>query len=212
MIRLQKCRGWIAMAICAAFVGCSTAWAYPEFRAYVVKVSGRPINCAMCHEHADGPEGGAPGQIGALNPEQIQRLGQARAAFEPGQDVQSPILNAFGNLIIKTVGKKRFLELRSRPEELAGLLDAKSDLDNDGIPDVRELKEGTNALNPSDGNPWLLFITNMRRNSVHIVLIIVATALGMYGLKNLLHAFAPSRPPATADEENRDPVRSIEKK
>jgi hypothetical protein len=177
------------------------ARAYPEFQAFVVKHSGRPINCALCHTHKDGPEGTAPGQIGQLSPAELERLGRARAAFEPGTRVDSPILNPFGNHIIQQVGKKRFLEFRVAPEQLAAALASDSDLDHDGIPDAREYLDGTHPLNKSDGHPWLLFQTNVQRNMLPLLLALAATALGLYGLTHLLRGFDAATRAHGEDEE-----------
>lgn len=164
--------------------------AYPEFQKFVARHSGRPINCALCHAHADGPEGAAPGQIGRLTPAEQERLGRARAAMQPGVAVDSPILNAFGNQIIKTLGKQKFLEIKLAPEQLAPALPADSDLDQDGIADAREYLDGTNPVNKNDGRPWLLFKSNFKRNLPQIILTLAATAAGMWGLSHLLQGFA----------------------
>jgi hypothetical protein len=163
-----------------------TADAYPEFQKFVQGRSGRAVNCAMCHVNSDGPDGAGFGQIGSLTPEDLDRLNRARAAFEPGHEVASPILNRFGNHVMSTVGKTRFLQLRSRPEELAAALDAASDLDGDGISDAREYLEGTHPLKETDGNPWSLFVNNLARYRFHVVMIVIATVLTIYGLANLL--------------------------
>lgn len=186
-----------------------TAWltlpalAYPEFQAFIVKHSGRPVNCAFCHANADGPEGTAPGQIGRLTTEELNRLGQARAAFEPGVNVDSPILNPFGNHIVKSVGKKRLLEIKLAPAQLAEALPKESDLDGDGIPDAREFLAGTHPCNKNDGDPWLLFKTNLRRHLTEIVLTLAATVAGLWGLNHLLRGFAA----ATQTEEDEGTVR-----
>lgn len=166
------------------------ALAYSEFQKFVVQRSGRPINCAMCHAHADGPEGAAPGQIGRLSPAELERLGRARAALAPGVTVDSPILNPFGNHIIKSLGKEKFLQLKLAPDQLARALPAASDLDHDGIPDVREYLDGTHPVNKNDGHPWLLFLANFQRNLPQIVLTLAATVAGMWGLSHLLRGFA----------------------
>ncbi len=163
--------------------------AYPEFREFIVKHSQKPVNCAFCHQHSDGPEGMAAGQIGALNADQLQRLARARSAFEPGQAVDSPVLNPFGNSIIQRVGKKKFLELRLHPSELAPLLDPASDLDQDGIPDVKEYLEGTHPVNPNDGNPRMLFWVNLKRNLLPLAMTFSATVAGLFGLFHLLRGF-----------------------
>lgn len=176
--------------------------AYPEFQAFVVKKTRRPINCAMCHVHADGPEGTAPGQIGRLTPAEFERLGLARTALAPGQSVDSPILNSFGNHIITSIGKTKFAELKVSPGALAELLPQDSDLDHDGIPDVREYLEGTHPVNRHDGNPWLLFVHNFNTNLTAILLTLAATVAGMWGLKHLLNGFATAARIKETDEED----------
>jgi hypothetical protein len=178
---------WILVFLLAS---AATASAYPEFQQFIVKHSGRGVNCAFCHAHADGPEGAAPGQIGHLTAAEQAELGRARAAFEPNAKPANPILNAFGNDIINRLGKKRFLELRLAPAQLAEALPQDSDLDGDGIPDAQEFLAGTHPLIASDGNPWRLFRTNLQRNLPQILLTLAATVLGLYGLTHLLRGFA----------------------
>jgi len=176
---------WLFFAMIA---GAGTgAWAYPEFQIYSEDRSGRSVNCAMCHTHADGPEGLKHGQIGRLTPEELEQLGQARAAFEPGSDVESPVLNEFGNLILQQLGKREILLLRQDPGALADALGYESDLDGDGIPDAQEYLDGTHPLDPHHGDPWQLFKNNLVRYRFHVFMIVLATALGLYGLNNILH-------------------------
>lgn len=170
--------------------GSAGAAAHNEFQVFVRKNSGRPVDCALCHVHSNGPEGTAPGQVGSLSAEELPRLNRARAAFEPGQEVDSPILNDFGDLLIKRLGKKRILELRSAPGELANELGFDSDIDRDGLSDAREYLQGTHPLIASDGDPWTLFVHNLRRRAFHIAMISIATALTLFGLVNLLQGFA----------------------
>lgn len=181
----QWARGIAALAL----VWAGPALAYPEFEAYVEKVSGMPVNCSLCHTHPDGPEGLKPGQIGSLKPADLERLNRARAAFEPGQEVDSPILNEFGNHLIEQLGKTRFLQMRLEPETLADAMPADSDLDGDGVTDRTEYLAGTHPLDPHHGPPWQLFWINLKRKFFHVVMIAVATALGLYGLNNLLRGF-----------------------
>jgi hypothetical protein len=179
--------------------------AYPEFQQYIVKRSGRPVNCAYCHPNADGPEGTAAGQIGHLTTAEQAELVRARGAFEPGQKVNSPILNGFGNHIINTLGKRRFLETRLTPAQLAEALPKDNDLDQDGIPDVQEYLAGTHPLLRSDGHPWLLFRSNFAQSSGQILLTLVATVLGLWGLGHWLHGFsAAAHLENEPEEEARD--------
>jgi hypothetical protein len=182
--------------------------AYPEYQEYIVKATKRPVNCAMCHTHSDGPNGTGFGQIGRLTPEQQLQLTQARSALQPGKEVNSPILNEFGNRIIREIGKEKFSELKIQPAKLAEVLKPDVDLDHDGISDVQEYLEGTHPLLKSDGNPWLLFKVNLRRNASPLVLTIAATFAGLYGLIHLLHGFAQMTRArallAESEEEARD--------
>ena len=163
------------------------ASAYPEFEAWVEENSGRFVNCAMCHTHPDGPEGVKPGQIRSLGPEELERLGRARTAFEPGQEVDSPILNDFGDHIMEVLGKRRFLEIRTTdPGELAGALGYESDLDGDGIPDATEYAEGTHPLDARHGSPGRLLLINLGRDWFDLLMIALATVFGVWGLGHLL--------------------------
>ena len=159
--------------------------AHPEYQTFAQKQSGRTVNCGMCHVNPDGPVGAGPGQIGRLKPVEMDRLNQARAAFAPGREVDSPILNAFGNQIIRTLGKTRVIELRRDPKALAGALGTGSDVDHDGIADSREYLDGTHPADPSHGAPWLLFRANLVRHGGEIAFVLVAVGALMAGLRGL---------------------------
>ena len=172
----------------AAITG--SASAYPEFQKAYQRSSGRVISCAMCHEHPEGPNGIKHGQIGSLNPAELKALTRARSALDPGSRVDSPILNDFGDSLLDQLGKRRIVQLRSQPSLLATLINPRSDLDRDGIPDARELSEGTDPLDPRHGNPLLLFINNARRHLFHLLMLAAATLFGILGLSRLLRWFA----------------------
>lgn len=199
-------RSWRWLALAALLLPAGLG-AYPEYHAFIVKHSGRPINCALCHRHPDGPDGAAPGQLGRLTPEAQERLGRARSAFEPGVKVDSPILNAFGNHMVQALGRKQLMELKLAPEQLAERLPADSDLDADGIPDVRELLDGTHPLNRNDGHPWLLFRHNFMQNLTPIALTLAATAAGLWGLSHLLRGFAAAT--RLEEEDTEEPESEI---
>lgn len=191
----------LLLALAASALCVARLEANPEYQRFIVQHTGRPVNCAFCHAHPDGPEGTAPGQIGRLTAEEQEKLGRARASFEPGGKVDSPILNAFGNHIINSIGKKKFLELRLAPEQLAQALPKDSDLDHDGILDLHEYLDGTHPLLAGDGRPWLLFKHNFKRNLPQILLALMATIAGLYGWRHMLQGFAVS---ANAEENEED--------
>ena len=181
-------RGRFFIVLLLATVGCAAkCYAYPEFQVFVQKTSGRNVNCAMCHVHPDGPDGLKPGQVGSLDAEGLERLSRARAAFQPGEKVESPILNEFGDHIINTLGKQLFLELRQEPQNLGEALGIDSDLDDDGVPDAREYLMGTHPLDAQSGAPLRLFLHNLNLYRFHIVMMALATGTGLFGLNNLLH-------------------------
>ena len=180
----------LLLAAVVAVVWAAPAVAYPEFQAFSQKNSGRQVNCAMCHANPDGPNGVKPGQIGALAAAELDRLARARQAFQPGVAVDSPILNPFGNHIIQTIGRTAFIELRRRPAGLAPALGHTSDLDQDGIPDAQEFLQGTDPLDSQSGAPWALFTHNLVRYRGDLLMLLLATLAGLYGLNNLLRWFA----------------------
>jgi len=162
------------------------AHSYPAFQAFSEKHSGRTVNCSLCHINDNGPVGNEIGQIGSLTKDELARLNLARAAMAPGVNVDSPILNEFGNHIIKTVGRAKFLQMMADPAQLAPALGDKSDLDGDGIPDSREYLDGTDPLNKFHGDPWLLFVNNLSRNWPHVILAVIAVCLINYGLAHVI--------------------------
>ena len=174
------------------FLTASMVQAYPEYQAFIEKKSGRSVDCAVCHTNSNGPSGTRPGQIGALSEKDMEKLNTARGAIEPGMlKEDNPILNKFGNSIMRTVGKKKFLEYRQDPEKLAEAL-GKSDLDDDGIPDSQEYLDGTDPLNKLHGDPWKLFLVNLNRYKSHLLLAAVACFLLDWGFMHLIRGFALS--------------------
>lgn len=160
--------------------------AYPEFQSYAEKKSGRPVDCAMCHMNEHGPVGEEDGQIGKLTHEELNMLNQARGALEPGSEIRNPILNQFGNEIVKSIGMKAVLEAKGAPEKLPQLLGDKHDTDSDGIPDSKEFVDGTSSINPYHGDPWALFMTNLMKYKREVVLAVAAVLLLDFGFVNLI--------------------------
>ncbi|MEI8347722.1 MAG: hypothetical protein WCG27_09655 [Pseudomonadota bacterium] len=184
MMTVIKTFCWPAIFILVCLT--NNSFAYSDFQKYIQKKSGMSVSCALCHVNPAGPIGNKNGQIGHLNKEEFDRLGRARAAFMPGTNVDSPILNKFGNLIIKTIGKTAVVAAISKPEELITKIDQISDLDHDGIPDAQELRDGTEVLNDSSGNPWALFLHNLKKHLIEIIIVMVSLSSIIYGFKNLL--------------------------
>lgn len=195
---------WLAML--GAFVAASRAGAHPEFQKYLAEHAPRHTDCAMCHRHPDGPEGPKPGQIGSLDPEEIERLQRARAAFEPGPHPENLLLNDFGNAIVTQLGKREVLKLRQDPGRLAEVLDPQSDLDADGVSDAKEYLAGTLPTDPQSGPPLGLFVNNLKRYRLDIALIVLATIAGIYGLSHLLRWFELAWPEEGEDESPSTPA------
>lgn len=183
-------KGLLALAVPLQFLAPLPGIAYPEFQQFVELHSHRTVNCAMCHTNENGPVGDGQGQIGSLTPDEMKRLNAARASLEPGQEVDSPILNRFGNEIVKAIGKKKFVQIKTDPARLAEALPAKSDIDGDGIPDAKEYLDGTDPLNKFHGDAGKLFLINLIRFKLHIVLAIVAVLSVNYGLLHLIKAIS----------------------
>lgn len=163
--------------------------AYPEFQMYAQKQAGRPVDCEMCHRNATGPIGSSLGQIGSLNDEEMARLNESRAAAMHGNAIDNPILNAFGNKIVYTVGMKRIFAFRNNPAALAQALDPESDLDGDSIPDVKEFLAGTDPLDKSSGNPVRLFLVNLAANKKDIFTMLIGIVFSLVGLRALLQGY-----------------------
>lgn len=186
----ERIHSYLALATIMLILSASSASAYPDYQQFVEKHSGKTVNCALCHTNANGPVGKEEGQIGSLSQKDLQALNSARASLEPGMlKEDSPILNRFGNSIIKTLGKRKFVELRSDPAKLAEALDKKSDLDEDGIADAQEYLDGTDPLNKYHGDPFKLFCVNFDRYKIHLALAALAVFLLDWGFAHLITGF-----------------------
>ena len=166
----------------------STALAYPEFEKAIEGWSGRNVNCAYCHAHPDGPDGVKAGQIGSLDPTELRALNKARTAFEPGAGIDSPILNAFGDHLINALGKKQVMLLQKDTEKLPSMLGT-HDMDQDGIPDAEELRDGTHPLVKHHGDPWKLLAINLRMYGFHLLMLVLATFAGVFGINHMIRWF-----------------------
>ncbi len=166
-----------------------SASAFPKFQEFVEKHSGRTVNCALCHSNDNGPQGDGAGQLGSLSSEQQAALNKCRAALDPGVDVDNPVLNRFGNSIVKTIGMKKFLALQETPQDLPAALGNASDLDSDGIPDSEEYMDGTDTLNKYNGDPVKLFKVNIQRYWLHVLMAALSIGMLNFGLSELLKGF-----------------------
>jgi hypothetical protein len=166
-----------------------TALAFPEFQSFVEKHSGRNVNCSLCHRNDEGPQGNGPGQLGSLTPAQMQEVNKARGAMKPGTSVDSPILSAFGNEIIRVVGMEKFAATKADPIQLATALGTTSDLDGDGIPDAEEYLDGTDPLNQYHGDPGKLLRINMQRHAGELLTALAAAIALIWGLGEILKGF-----------------------
>lgn len=180
----------IACGGAAALLLAPPAAAFPEFQTALQKHSERVVSCALCHTHADGPDGMKHGQIGSLSPAELEALAAARAAVAPGSRVDNPILNEFGDSILSQVGREKVAACRAEPLTLFAALDQVQDLDGDRIPDAREALEGTHPVDPRHGNPALLFFHNLQTRWFDLLMLVGATLFGLYGLNHLFRWFA----------------------
>lgn len=178
--------GVMLVASAACFFCAGTAQAYPEFQAYAEKKSGRAVDCAMCHLNEHGPVGQEEGQIGKLTPEELNLLNQARAAMEPGMNRQNPILNAFGNDLVESIGMKGVLDTKQHPENLAEALGPKRDFDKDGIPDGKEFQSGSDPSNPYHGDPFELLKQNLSKYRNQVAMAAAAIFLLDFGFAHLI--------------------------
>lgn len=142
-------------------------FAFIEFQRYIEEKSNKQLNCAYCHAHINGPEGDDIGQSGSLSEEQKKLTAFNQYLSDSKKLVDSPILNKFGNYLVKQIGYDALVEAQGDPDLIVKRL-KNSDLDKDGIPDSREFLDGTLPQDPLDGNPLLLFINNMKKNLLEI--------------------------------------------
>lgn len=164
------------------------AFAYPAFQRFSEKHSGRTVNCAMCHVNAQGPSGSGYGQLLSLTADELAKVDAARDAAKPGVEVDSPIMNRFGNHIIKTLGMETVSDAIGAPELLAKSLGDKSDLDGDGISDAQEFLDGTDPLDKFNGEPKRLFLINLSRYKFELLFVAVAIGLIIFGLTGFIKA------------------------
>ena len=176
------------LILCLIFFLPNSALSFYEFQNFIEKKSKKQTNCAYCHSHPNGPEGNESGQLGSLTPEEKELT--AYNQYLKGEKLQSdsPILNDFGNYLVKKLTYENILKAQENPNILVKRL-KKSDFDKDGITDSEELLEGTLPNDKLDGNPLKLFASNFRKNCIEIcfqIIVSIALILSMIKLKSLL--------------------------
>ena len=143
------------------------AFAFNEFQSFIELKSKKQLNCAYCHNHTNGPEGNEPGQLGSLSEEQKQLTAYNQFLSANKELVNSPILNEFGNYLVKKLGYDTIVKAQDDPNKIVEVL-KESDLDHDDINDSEELLDGTLPNDPLDGNPFKLFVSNIKKKWIEI--------------------------------------------
>lgn len=145
----------------------SQVYAFVEFQTFIEQKSKKQLNCAYCHSHTNGPEGDESGQLRSLDEKQKQSTAYNQFLQSNKEFIDSPILNEFGNYLVKKLGYETITSAQNEPNKLVeGLKD--SDLDNDGIKDSQELLEGTLPNDPFDGNSLRLFLNGVKKKWIEI--------------------------------------------
>lgn len=164
------------LLIFCLFLNINSVYAFNEFQTFIEERSKKQLNCAYCHSHSNGPEGNESGQLGLLTEEQ-KRLTAYNQFLSANKDlVNSPILNEFGNYLVKKLGYEKLINAQSNPNVIVEDL-KNSDLDRDGITDSQEILNGTLPNDPLDGNPFKLFVSNAKKRGIEICFQIVVILL-----------------------------------
>lgn len=173
----------ILLICCIIFINPS-AIAFNDFQVYIEQKSKKQLNCAYCHKNPSGPEGNEPGQRDSLSEEQKQLTAYNQFLNTNKESVNSPILNKFGNYLVKNLGYESIVSAQNDPNTIVEKL-KNSDLDQDGIKDSQELLDGTLPGDPLDGNPFKLFTSNLKRHSIEICFQAITILLLMFSLFKL---------------------------
>lgn len=158
--------------------------AFNEFQTFIEEKSKKQLNCAYCHAHPNGPEGNDEGQLDSLseNKKKLTAYNQYLSANK--LFINSPILNDFGNYLVKKLGYEELVNAQNNPSIIIERL-KDLDFDKDGINDSTEIQEGTLPSDPLDGNPYRLFINNLKKNLLEILLQIFSVVLFTFSLFKL---------------------------
>lgn len=178
----------IYLIIVCFLLSINNVFAFNEFQTFIEQKSKKQLNCAYCHSHPNGPEGNEEGQLGVLN-EDKKKLTAYNQFLQSNKDfTDSPILNEFGNYLVKQLGYETIVNAQNEPDILTNKLQ-NSDLDMDGISDSQELLDGTLPNDSLDGDPFKLFISNLKKKWTGItfqVITIFLLILSLFKLKPYL--------------------------
>lgn len=155
-----------------------SAIAFPQYADWISEKSGKPIDCAYCHVNAEGPQGGGPGQIGSLSDVQLAKL----------RTPESPILNAFGQSLIKHLGYEGVAQGLTDPAGVAQKMKA-FDMDGDGISDGDEMLYGTLPSDSLSAPPQLVWQKRLEKHMPFVLLVGgcgVAGAIALFMLSKKL--------------------------
>ena len=182
----QLFQSLLAMTIVVAFFipFKLNAFAFNEFQTYIEQKSKKQLNCAYCHSHVNGPNGNETGQLGSLSEEQKQLTAYNQFLSVNKESVDSPILNEFGNYLVKKLGYDTIVKAQDDPDKIVEVL-KESDLDQDGINDLEEVLDGTLPNDPLDGNPFKLFVSNIKKKWMEVCFQVIALVLLIVSLCKL---------------------------
>ena len=158
--------------------------AFNEFQIFMEEKAKKQLNCTYCHSHPNGPEGNEEGQLDSLTEDEKKLTAYNQYLAGNTIFVNSPILNEFGNYLVKKLGYEEIVKAQNEPTKIIeGLKD--SDFDKDGIIDSTEITEGTLSNDPYDGSPLRLFVHNFKKNIPEILLQIISAVVFIFSIFKL---------------------------
>ena len=172
--------------LCVFLFSINSAYAFSEFQSFIESKSKKQLNCAYCHSNVNGPEGKEKGQLDSLSEEEKQFTAYNQFLKANKELVNSPILNEFGNYLVKKLGYETIVQAQEDPNIIVEKL-KDFDLDKDGISDSEEFLDGTLSNDSLDGNPFKLFINNTKKKCFEIcfqIIIIVLLIISLFKLKS----------------------------
>ena len=186
MYRLLENKFLIVPVIFCLLIGSSPVFAFNEFQTFIEQKSKKQLNCAYCHSHVNGPNGNETGQLGSLSEDEKQLTAYNQFLQGNKELVNSPILNEFGNYLVKKLGYDTIVKAQDDPNKIVEGLKG-TDLDQDGINDSEEVLDGTLPNDPLDGSPLKLFINSLNKKWVEItfqITLILLLIVSLFKIKN----------------------------